>query len=341
MFGNSTLLRRQQEKAPIWRQLYQILRKGDVVMPEKRIGSFKLPLGKCEKHDRELVITEPGDWEGNDGGCDLPCGETLGCGHACKHHCHPLDHSKLRCTEPCVQKLECGHACKQLCSDACQCTTCEKSKQKVIDRHAETGRQDWGESAQQSLPIRDASNAWSSGDNNWMATPSDSTSNASPLRKDVRWSPQPPSIATYIAPSGHSRRISESSRGSGIKTVDSSGSSEQWQAFSNGGLRSHDREIQDTGGRAEAQNNLKHLDSYNEQNLWGESPPKSPNPPVTREVINAGGGGRKEWMTSHKEEPLLGWKHTKQQEPLIDLLDDDVQIVTMSSKPSLMDLIEF
>lgn len=341
MFGNSTLLRRQEEKAPFWRKLYQILRKGDEVMPDKRIGSFKLPLGKCEKHDRELIIKDLPDWEGNMGGCDLPCGQTRECGHQCKHNCHPLEHSKLRCTEACVKKLECGHACKQVCSDPCRCTICEKSKKP--DRHSETGRHDWGSGTQQSLPIRDATNAWGSTENSWMAAPSGSTSNSSPLHKEVlRRSPQRPSLATYVAPSGHAREISESSRGSGRKTVDSSGSSEQWNAFSNGGVHAHDQEVWETGRRTEAETRLKHLDSHNEQNLWGESPPKAPGPPVTREVAN-GGGTRKKWVSSHDDSAAATWEEPKQQESLIDLLDDDnpTETASPSKQPSLMDLIEF
>jgi helicase required for RNAi-mediated heterochromatin assembly 1 len=43
----------------------------------------------CQNHGKETWIREIGDWDGNAGGCDQPCGRWRHCGHPCQINCHP------------------------------------------------------------------------------------------------------------------------------------------------------------------------------------------------------------------------------------------------------------
>jgi hypothetical protein len=82
-----------------------------------------LPLA-CHRHpDRQTACAQPADWEVvASGGCSLPCGERLDCGHVCPQACHSDTHEGLRCTKSCARPRACGHPCRTLCFAACgQC----------------------------------------------------------------------------------------------------------------------------------------------------------------------------------------------------------------------------
>ena len=112
IFGNSNAL---GGKSELWSNVFNILK----AQVPSRVGTA-FPL-LCNKHGRPTVMEFPEDWSEHRSGCDLPCGELLPCGHACKFTCHPFDHSLLNCLNPCEKQLTCGHPCQQKCFEICYC----------------------------------------------------------------------------------------------------------------------------------------------------------------------------------------------------------------------------
>jgi hypothetical protein len=62
-----------------------------------------------------------------DGGCMMPCGEKLPCGHTCTLRCHAYDHGRVRCEEQVYTVCPSQHLVTRKCSkpDAA-CPTCVK-----------------------------------------------------------------------------------------------------------------------------------------------------------------------------------------------------------------------
>jgi helicase required for RNAi-mediated heterochromatin assembly 1 len=116
IFGNANSLR---VKSELWNKVFIALNR----QTPSRVGTA-LPL-QCNNHGRPSLIEYPEDWNGDRAGCDLPCGGTLDCGHACKRTCHPFEHSCLTCLIPCERKLSCGHPCQKKCFEACFCDCAE------------------------------------------------------------------------------------------------------------------------------------------------------------------------------------------------------------------------
>ena len=123
LFGNLNCLVAARGKANPWPTIAALLRKGG------RVASY-LPL-QCPLHaERRTDVREPTDFSRvAEGGCTLPCGGKLACGHACPLPCHPLDtqhRSRAHCKERCARVASLcatkSHACAKLCSD--ECTPC-------------------------------------------------------------------------------------------------------------------------------------------------------------------------------------------------------------------------
>jgi hypothetical protein len=99
---------------PLWRDI------GDEFMRQEKIGNgFHL---SCHRHPKTVTkVSVPQDWtKVPSGGCLLPCGERLECGHVCPQCCHPDGHDGCRCTKPCAfVHPECGHKCKLSCYKDC------------------------------------------------------------------------------------------------------------------------------------------------------------------------------------------------------------------------------
>ncbi|KAJ6155542.1 hypothetical protein N7470_006108 [Penicillium chermesinum] len=69
--------------SPLWSSVIDI-------MYHRNNGSDigdSLPL-TCQKHGNRTMIKNRADWEKITGGCTLPCGDILGCGHVCPVMCH-------------------------------------------------------------------------------------------------------------------------------------------------------------------------------------------------------------------------------------------------------------
>jgi helicase required for RNAi-mediated heterochromatin assembly 1 len=85
IFGNAELLACESW---VWAQVVNIMyrdSKVKVVSGQKRRVGYNLPL-QCVTHGRKVWIQEPNDWEHIHGGCDLPCGGALPCGHKCRKY---------------------------------------------------------------------------------------------------------------------------------------------------------------------------------------------------------------------------------------------------------------
>ncbi|KAF9126822.1 hypothetical protein BGW39_006326 [Mortierella sp. 14UC] len=84
-----------------------------------------LPIA-CKNHpETKTTVSSPKDLEAAapDGGCTLPCGIALPCGHLCPRCCHPDDpqHLLVKCRETCLRpQSECDHACQKLCGEDCR-----------------------------------------------------------------------------------------------------------------------------------------------------------------------------------------------------------------------------
>ena len=112
VFGNGKLL---AQASPLWANVIAIMGNNP-----NRVGE-KFPI-VCKKHGRKTFITWPEEWNDVEaGGCLLPCGGELPCGHPCPLKCHPMGHEEMRCPERCNKGLVCGHQCVKQCSETCTC----------------------------------------------------------------------------------------------------------------------------------------------------------------------------------------------------------------------------
>lgn len=117
VLGNAATLRAAQLRgAGMWGQVLDILDKDGCVD-----SCLKT---QCVNHGTVTEIREVADFQrlAGDGGCQLPCGAALPCGHTCPRRCHAddLQHVSVVCTKPC-QRLhpECGHPCDRTCGEPC------------------------------------------------------------------------------------------------------------------------------------------------------------------------------------------------------------------------------
>ncbi|KAF7193807.1 Helicase required for RNAi-mediated heterochromatin assembly 1 [Pseudocercospora fuligena] len=87
-------------KPKTWTQVITIMagsgQASEVPQLESARFDQKLPV-RCHKHNKATDIKEPEDWEKFVGGCELPCGEVLSCGHPCPVTCHPFSHDHVSC----------------------------------------------------------------------------------------------------------------------------------------------------------------------------------------------------------------------------------------------------
>ncbi len=80
----------------------------------------------CVNHPKEnyrIHLPEEFEQKSPKGGCTLPCGKRLNCGHTCPHKCHLTDpnHKEVRCFKPCMKQCPMGHDCKHPCCGPCIC----------------------------------------------------------------------------------------------------------------------------------------------------------------------------------------------------------------------------
>lgn len=86
---------------------------------------------KCNNHSTLQSLQTPEDFQKltPDGGCTLPCGANLSCGHKCPRKCHNLNpsHAGIKCREKTRMTCPQGHSQIQVCSEPPPiCSTCQK-----------------------------------------------------------------------------------------------------------------------------------------------------------------------------------------------------------------------
>ncbi|CAF1016198.1 unnamed protein product, partial [Brachionus calyciflorus] len=122
----------QSEKGNLWSDLIKTLKENN------NYGhSLTATCGSHPQHDMEISKPEHFD-QRPDGGCLLPCGYRLKCGHVCSKKCHgnyDQDHLKFECMKNCDKPMErCGHLCKQVCSSEHKCDKCGLMMDKTIEQ---------------------------------------------------------------------------------------------------------------------------------------------------------------------------------------------------------------
>jgi len=101
---------------PMWNQVLGMLKE------QQNLGPY-LSLC-CPRHPETAIdVTTVDDFTrlAPEGGCALPCGLRLGCGHACTFKCHSVArHEASVCQEPCPRGRDtCQHACPLVCGVQC------------------------------------------------------------------------------------------------------------------------------------------------------------------------------------------------------------------------------
>lgn len=124
IMGNASLLNASGN--PVWKFVLAKLTEAG------RIGS-RLKLN-CQLHpskSAEVASVADFDLHSSDGGCELLCPGSLGCGHPCPRFCHPYPHSQVLCTHPCDTVFqECGHRCPRRCFQ--ECGPCEVPRLRTL-----------------------------------------------------------------------------------------------------------------------------------------------------------------------------------------------------------------
>jgi helicase required for RNAi-mediated heterochromatin assembly 1 len=111
IFGNAELLACE---SGTWASVVNIMfknKKAPVATGQERRVGYQFPL-ECVNHGRKMWCEEPEDFEMIKGGCDTKCEGVLPCGHRCPYMCHPFEHERINCTQKCSRRVEaCGHPC--------------------------------------------------------------------------------------------------------------------------------------------------------------------------------------------------------------------------------------
>ncbi|GIM16879.1 hypothetical protein Vretimale_19458 [Volvox reticuliferus] len=127
--------------ATMWAQVLDIMEHDGCVGRSLRV--------RCANHGTDTEISEPGEFGllVGDGGCQMPCGDALPCGHSCPRRCHADDrgHNLVVCTRPCARLLQpCGHPCDKTCGE--KCGRCERVVEEEVELpcgHSIRGIQCW------------------------------------------------------------------------------------------------------------------------------------------------------------------------------------------------------
>ena len=91
----------------------------------------------CKRHNNVTTIRWPGDFRVCKlGGCTMPCGDRLDCGHACDKLCHASDlyHEKGYCSKMCFNACLNNHPCPQVCHYPEDCNKCHEPVLKTLPR---------------------------------------------------------------------------------------------------------------------------------------------------------------------------------------------------------------
>ena len=114
--GNFSMLKKSQES--IWQTIVPDMESKGNVGTALEVHCINHP-------ENKFLVADPEGFDNvsPEGGCNLPCGVRLKCGHTCPKNCHLTDpkHCSYKCEKRCGKKCKLGHACKLICSKQCVC----------------------------------------------------------------------------------------------------------------------------------------------------------------------------------------------------------------------------
>ena len=89
----------------------------------------------CKRHQNVTSVRTSREFDIKFGGCKMPCGERLVCGHACETPCHVSDHfhAKGECSKFCFMKCSPNdHQCQYRCHYPKSCPSCLQPVWKTV-----------------------------------------------------------------------------------------------------------------------------------------------------------------------------------------------------------------
>ncbi|KAJ7385065.1 NFX1-type zinc finger-containing protein 1 [Desmophyllum pertusum] len=119
--GNFSML----SQCKLWKEIC------DYLQTKNAIGQILTLV--CKKHENVTNVRSSSDFD-RSGGCKMPCGDRLDCGHACDRLCHVSDlvHKDGQCSKMCFNCCPNGHQCELRCHSPIKCPTCYKPVLKTI-----------------------------------------------------------------------------------------------------------------------------------------------------------------------------------------------------------------
>ncbi|XP_068725584.1 NFX1-type zinc finger-containing protein 1-like isoform X1 [Montipora capricornis] len=120
--GNFSLLK---SKSDLWKKVCDDL--------EAKNGIAESLQLLCTKHNNVTVVRKASDFNPL-GGCNMPCGDRLSCGHACNKPCHVSSHAWGNCNKPCPGRCPNEHTCPRTCHHPIPCDPCRHKMTKVVPK---------------------------------------------------------------------------------------------------------------------------------------------------------------------------------------------------------------
>eukprot|EP00347_Sterkiella_histriomuscorum_P021254 403334658 len=148
IFGNASCLykyvdqqnKRQfanlEDQSQLWVKVLEYLKKNDFIGQTLNLC--------CVNHKAITKVKVPSDFQNvPEGGCKLPCGIRMECGHTCESLCHYYEqtlldktgHNKYKCLKSCERVHKCGHDCSYKCFECrFEQQPCRQTVEKVFAR---------------------------------------------------------------------------------------------------------------------------------------------------------------------------------------------------------------
>ncbi|XP_068724766.1 uncharacterized protein [Montipora capricornis] len=120
--GNFSLLK---SKSDLWKEVVNDLEAKNGIADGLQL--------LCTKHNNVTVVRKESDFNPL-GGCNMPCGDRLSCGHACDRQCHVSSHKLNNCNKPCPGRCPNEHTCPRTCHHPIACDPCCREMTKVVPK---------------------------------------------------------------------------------------------------------------------------------------------------------------------------------------------------------------
>ena len=120
--GNFSLLKNQ---STLWKEIC------DDLTTKGAIGDC-LEL-VCKTHNNVTRVRSANDFN-RLGGCTMPCGFRLQCGHACDRQCHASSHTEVKCLKKCSSRCNNEHQCQRICHHPNNCPPCSNEMSKTVPK---------------------------------------------------------------------------------------------------------------------------------------------------------------------------------------------------------------